>query len=240
MFKKAIEYLLRALPIVTIIIAIPAASRTDVHIVKEIRRFSERSSETVSYSVDTWLSIDREYRASNHKILIKRYDLNRRWYIDMQSRTFAESPLDVTVKPKTEEKLHNEGFHYEPEYEWELRDGNKEEIIGGMKCRQFILDGDADFSEKLIEIWVTDSLSVKEEYREIVAEYLRRSEAHSIMSGFSELSGKFIIYERTTTKIPIVPRFSVESRIERLEEVASPPGIYELPNGLQKAGSRDF
>lgn len=231
---------MRAIPLIAVLLCISMPSIADIHIVKRIRRFSKQSSETISYTVDTWIAHDREYRAGNHTVRIKRYDLNRHWYIDNRTKTFIEWFLVESAEQERQEDLHNEGFIYEPEYDWEIRDGGKAKVIGGIQCKQFILDGDADFADKVIELWVADSLPVGEQYREALLGHFAQSETHSIMAMFPRLRGAFIVSERTTTKLPVIARFSVESKIVYLEEAEPPPRIYELPKDVQRALTRDY
>jgi hypothetical protein len=137
--------------------------------------------------------------------------------------------------PPQKEKLHNEGFNYEPEYDWVVKETKEEKVICGIKCRKFIFDGDADYAEKIVELWIADDLGIDiGDYGERFDNNLHSYEYGELLKLSDTLKDSFILYAKEIEEHFIAPQRISESQILKLEDISPPEGIYELPEGFKK------
>ena len=186
---------------------------------------------------EVWACADKEWRRTDGRVRITRRDLGVAWSIDTKAGTYTETSLGMASGPSAlpaEEKLHDEGYEYEPEFDWRLEEKGLEDVAG-VRCRKVVLDGDADLSEKVIELWVADDLgpAVPRGERTIVL-FLERSEAAGLLDRWGPLKGRFVLREKVTEDRPIGGPVVTERTVTSFESAAPPDGIYDLPSGLKK------
>ena len=148
----------------------------------------------------------RSGRRPTDRIRIKRQDLGVAWSIDTKAGTYTEAPLGKAAAPASPadvEKLHNEGYDYEPVFDWKLEDTGLEEEVAGVRCRKHVLDGDADFSEKVIEFWTAADLGPSiPARRPDLGFFLGRTEAGAFSSAGRRSRAGFVLKERVVENPP--------------------------------------
>jgi len=191
-----------------------------------------------SSSQELWAGKDKEWSKTDGRIRITRRDLGVVWSIDTKAGTYAERALaKAGASPATapEEKLHNDGYEYEPVFDWTFKDMGLEEDVAGIRCRKFVLDGDADLSEKVIELWAAADLGPAVPGDDRTQALLTgRTEAGALVERWKELKGLFILREKVTEDPPIGGTYVRETVLTKLESAEPPAGIYDLPSGLKK------
>ena len=98
-----------------------------------------------------------------------------------------------------------------------------------------MLDGDADLSEKVIELWTAADLgpSIPRDARTLGL-FLGRTEAGGLLDRWEALKGRFVLKERVVENPPIGGTSILETAFTTFESAEPPAGIYDLPAGLKK------
>jgi hypothetical protein len=235
MFQPHMKRIFAILSAVICLAAFSALCHADAHLV------TMRSWEYGGYQrgdpilMEVWLSPGAECRMAPDKILIHRYDKGLRWIIDTAGGTYREMPVDpVEPEDVSEEILHNEGFEYEPEFDWILEETGEDTVLCGIPCRKYVLDGDADYAETVIEFWAAEDTGIGAGINERSLHYLRGYEMADLIDQFEELTGCLILFEKSTIEGAIAPKKVIEFEVIEFEDAAPPEGIYELPDGLKQ------
>jgi hypothetical protein len=207
----------------------------DLHLVSTQTRRYESSPRTRSSTQEVWARADKDRRETDGRVRIQRQDLGLVWSIDAKAGTYTETPLGKAAAPADVEELHNEGYDYEPVFDWKLEDTGLEEEVAGVRCRKHVLDGDADLSEKVIELWTATDLgpSIPLDPRTI-GFFLGRTEAGGLLERWEALKGRFVLKERVVENPPIGGTSILETAFTTFESAEPPAGIYDLPAGLKK------
>jgi hypothetical protein len=206
----------------------------DLHVQKEEKRYSKDLSRNSTSTADVWRSKSAEYYAARDQITITRQDLKKRWVINAKAKTYLEISLDHPPSPEAREKLHNEGYEYEPELDWVLKETREEKEICGFGCKKFVLEGDADYSKKTIEIWITDAVGIHQDSYDHPERDFQGREAGPLLEKYEPLKNRFVLWEKVIDERPIGQTYIWESRVLKIEEAQAPAGIYDLPQGLKK------
>lgn len=209
----------------------------DLHVSGGQTRSYEGRAMGRNIAEEVWACADREWRRTDGRVRITRRDLGVAWTIDTKAGTYTETPLGKASGPQAppaEEKLHDEGYEYEPEFDWKLEEKGFEDVAG-VRCRKVVLDGDADLSEKVIELWVADDIgpAVPRDDRTLGL-FLEKSEAAGLLDRWAPLKGRFVLREKVTEDRPIGGPVVTDWTVTRIESAAPPDGIYDLPSGLKK------
>lgn len=190
---------------------------------------------------DLWIGENGVYLRSGRFVTILRFDLGKRWTMRSDSTLYAEEPL---TRPDTEENvdqdIHKLGFSYTPRYIWNLEKTDRIDTLNGLVCTKIILHGDADYSTKTMEIWLTKNVPVDIQriYRSFV-DYTADDDWRSIYRTFPDLKDFLVVRAIETEEPPIASTMVVEKLITTAERVETPAGMYELPSGCRKVTSRD-
>ena len=116
----------------------------DIHLVIETSR--TYMDHTIKYTEEYWLADDKIYQKRNHRIFITRDDLGLVWSIDTKEKTYSERKIEIQsgLEQEPEDKsdqqevqkedIHNLGFHYEPDYDWEIKETDEVKEINGFPC----------------------------------------------------------------------------------------------------------
>ena len=230
-------------------------SFADMHLARKSQLLYDKGFVGFSVTDEVWASENLEYRNFDHHLYIIRRDLKKLWNIDLAAKTYIESAFDPE-KPRRvggpeqpqesektrgeeelqvpEEPLHNEGYVYEPEYDWSIKETTEKKLICGAECRKFVIEGDADYSEETIELWVADDVPIDKQLYAQVLDLFLSSQADSVVQRFEELRGCFVLHEKIVTDDPIAPVHTWESEVTTAKDEDPPAGIYELPPGLRK------
>jgi hypothetical protein len=215
-------------------------SFADLHLTKEQKTTWKDHPRKFESVTEIWKTGDKEYRKFRDRIFITRRDLKKVWMIDLKTKQYTESSLEKPKPPRPrgpKEKLHNEGYDYKPDYDWIIQKTEEEKEICGLLCKKLLIDGDADFSEKIIELWITDDIGIDFNLYKDLHKYFQGSEAFALTNKFEELKDQFILKETVRTVDPIASESISEQKYTTVEDIPAPEGIYELPDGLKKVES---
>ncbi len=217
------------------VLAIAIPSFADIHLVRSMHWEYGGYPQGEEMLLDVWLSGTAERRMYKNNIIIHQFEKDIRWTIDAIATTFKESPIEAEAEEEvSEEKLHNEGFVYEPVFDWTLQEMDQDTILCGIPCKKYILDGDADYAEKIVEIWAADNIGSYVNVHEKSLHYLQGRETAEVIDQFPELKERIVLYEKTTSEAAISPTKVIIVEIILLENTTPPHGMYELPQGLKR------
>ena len=210
------------------------------HLRSEIKRTYAGNTWPTRVS-DLWIGEKGVYLKSGRFVTIFRFDLGKRWTMKSDSTLYAEEPL---TRPDTAENqdqdIHKLGYSYTPRYVWDLERTDRVDTLNGLVCKKIILHGDADYSTKTMEIWLTKDVSVdiQRMYRSFV-DYTADDVWRSIYRSFPDLKDFLLVRAIETEEPPIASTIVVEKLITTAERVETPAGMFEIPSGCRKVTSRD-
>jgi hypothetical protein len=214
------------------------SSFADVHMITATNKTYAGYPLGKELRLEVWLSEDSECIITAKFMTIKRYDLNKIWRLDLNDSTYKESFIEKKdnepAEENAEEELHNEGYVYEPVFDWIIKDTGEVKKMCGIPCRKLLLDGDADYAEHIMELWVADDLRTKTDINDQSLRFFRGHKATEIYEDIPELEGLFIMYEHSVLDRAIGKRAVSDTEVIVLEDVDPPAGIYELPYGFKK------
>ena len=161
--------------------------------------------------------------------------------------TVLQAPLGIGDKPKSKDKsehketqkedIHSLGFHYEPDYDWEIKETDEAKDINNFPCRLFLAEGDADFSEIKLKFWVsTDSqFPGAAELHDFMLEQLERDiDQEPILETLKKYENSFPVHHELIVERAIARTLHYETNLTTLEMAEAPEGIYDLPPDLKK------
>ncbi len=214
------------------------AVSADIHLVSVQTRSYAGASRTRNSTEELWACPDKEYRNTGGRVMITRRDKGIAWSIDPGAGTYTERPIGkpaVPAAPEISEKPHNQGYEYVPEYDWKIEDAGSPEVVSGVPCRKHVLDGDADLSARVIELWTAPDLgpTLPRDARTL-GYFLARTETGPLLARWDALKDRFVLRERVTEDPPIGPTWVQETEFTKFEAADPPAGIYDLPPGLKK------
>ncbi len=218
------------------------AVSADIHLISVQTRSFAGTSRTRNSTEELWACPDKEYRNTGGRVMITRRDKGIIWSIDSGAGTYTERAIGnpaVSATPETSEKPHNQGYEYDPEYDWMIEDAGSQEVVSGVPCRKQVLDGDADLSERVIELWTAPDLgpALPRDARTL-GYFLARTEAGPFLARWDAFKDRFVLRERVTEDPPIGPTWVQETKFTKFEAADPPAGIYNLPPGLKKQETR--
>jgi hypothetical protein len=218
---------------------VPTAAAADLHAVIDYR-WTYMDSERV-YQVDYWFGVDREYVKRRETITLVRRDLDLVWRIDGRDGSYTEEKLTKKNKRQRQEPndIHTRGFDYIPRFDWIVEETGQEKMIGKFMCRGFVIDGDADFSEVTVELWVAMEAEVPqlERLNETMLGFLKDSgEQEEVTAILLRWESSLLIGFTEVWKPPIAPTSRRDVTLVTVETKTAPAGLYDLPEGLCKAG----
>lgn len=220
------------------------SAMADFHLIKETSLEWVDGSRTIKITTEIWKTKDKEFRNTGRKIDIIRHDLKKIWELDPQTKTYTEKPMDKKgplspASPFSREGLHNEGYDYMPEYSWTLQSAGDTRTIHGLICRKFVLDGDADYAEKHVELWVTDGIGMNlKEYGD-VRSYFVTLTLTEVEPHYEALKNSWVLSESVSVDPAIAPQRNEDFSVKTIEEADPPDRIYEIPEGYTKSSSKE-
>lgn len=213
----------------------------DDHIVEEsTRTYMGRTIPPMTSEI--WVGENKMCYKGRSFNYIYRYDLKKRYTLNLRNKKYLEEPLEEPSQPEEKEKarIQTLGFDYSPVYDWIVKKTDEEKIIDGYNCRLFILEGDADYAEEKRELWITQDVPVDlDRYYEFVVKPGLNEEWIRIYEKNPELKHSVTLESQTITEHPIAPTMTWKSKITKIESVEPPEGLYELPEGFQKVETRE-
>jgi hypothetical protein len=215
--------------------SIASIASADIHLIKTMRMEYGGYPRPALPPIEIWLSPTCGHIIYKNKITIAHYDRGVKWIVDLNDSTYKEIPIEPDADEKeTEEKLHNQGFVYEPEFNWILQTTDEDTVLCGAPCKKFIVEGDADYAEKIIEIWAAEDIGIELNVNEKSLHYFQGQEMADLIDQFQELKGLNIMLEKSTSEEAIAQIRILTIEIIKLEDAVPPDGIYQLPHGLKR------
>ncbi|MGE5681536.1 MAG: hypothetical protein ACM34K_11730 [Bacillota bacterium] len=107
---------------------------------------------------DFWITDSKVKVKTSYRWGILRFDLNKEWRIPLKGNHYFETPIIPAADAQKQINIHSSGFRYEPVYTWIITGTEEEKKIGSYNCRHFIAHGDAECSERIIDLWLTTDL----------------------------------------------------------------------------------
>lgn len=220
---------------------------TDIHLVLETSR--AYMDHSIKYTDEYWLTDNKVYQKRNHRVFITRKDLGLIWSIDSRKKTYSErkieipSDLEKDSEEKSEKKevqkadIHSLGFHYEPEYDWEIKETDEVKDINDISCRLFIAEGDADFSEINMKFCISTESEFPgaAELHDFILEQLEGDiEQEPVLETLKKYDNSFPVNQEKTVERAIAATLRYEINLIMLEMAEAPEGIYDLPPDLEK------
>ena len=236
-FKKFISLFL----FMTLLALCRAFLAADDHIVEESTR-TYMGRTTPPMTSEIWIGENKMCYQGRSFNFIYRYDLKKRYSINLKNKKYLEEPLEEFSQPEEKEqtRIQTLGFDYTPVYDWIITKTNEEKIIDGYKCRLYILEGDADYAEEKRELWIAQDLPIDlDRYFEFVVKSGLDEEWVKIYEKNPELKHSVTLESQTITENPIAPTMTWKSKITRIESAEPAEGLYELPEGFQKVETRE-
>ena len=189
-----------------------------------------------------WVTNDNVYVKSRRFITITRYDLKKKWMISPEQKRYFEESVDRPVhgdkdkETPSKQSIHDVGWDYIPHYDWIIEKTDQKQEISGWECQKVIADGDADYKEKTIEIWVSKNAPINiDRFNNMTL--LADEEWENIFQTSPELKKMFIVQTKHTIVNDIAPTIYRENKLIKAETADPPQNIYELPEGLEKVNS---
>ena len=216
----------------------------DDHVVEErTRTFMGRTIPPMQ--TDIWIKNEAACYKSQTFISITRYDLKKRYMVNLRNKKYLEEPLEKPESSDTEEKkkvrIQELGTaRYNPVYDWIVVETDEEKIIDGRKCRLFILDGDSDYAEEKRELWVTQDVPIDiERFFERMVKPGLGKEWLEVYDDHPGLRDSVTLESVFTTEGAIASTIVWNNRIVTIETADPPEGIYSVPEGFTKVKTRD-
>ncbi len=225
---------------------------SDVHVVIETSR--TYMDHTTKFTDEYWLTDDKIYQKRNNRVYITRKDLKLIWSIDSKEKTYSgrkiedQSNLEKKKGSKSKQKeiqkadIHDLGFHYEPDYEWEIKETDETKDINGFPCRLFLAEGQADFAEIILKFWICTEIQLPgaAEYHGFLMEELEGDvEQEPVLETLKKYKNSFPVYQEQIIENAISPTLHYETCLITLEITDAPQSIYDLPQGIKKLGQNE-
>lgn len=213
----------------------------DDHITEEsTRTYMGRTTPPMTSKI--WIGENKTCYLGRSFNFIYRYDLKKRYTINLRNKKYLEEPLEESSKPAEKEKIRIQtlGFDYSPAFDWMVTKTDEEKIIDGHMCRLYILEGDADYAEEKRELWITQDVQIDlDRYYEFMVKPGLDEQWLKVYEKNPELKHSIVLESQTITENPIAPTMTWKSKVTKIESVEPPEGLYELPEGFQKVETRE-
>jgi hypothetical protein len=221
--------------------AVPASA--DDHIMAESRRTYMGRTYPPQMS-EIWIGADKVYARDGAVTTIDRYDLGKRWVLNVRTMRYLEEALGAPTGPEAEggdpARVQELGWSYTPVYVWTGRLTGEEKVVDGRTCVRAILTGIAEYAEETREVWLAKDvpIDVGRYYRRIVQPALTGTLA-PVFAKTAALRDRLAVRTVATQEPPIAGRIVWETAMTRIEAATPPAGIYDVPSAFTKAANRD-
>jgi len=197
------------------------------------RTFNEYTRKSKS---EYWIDHDHLYRARNQSIMILRNDLKLQWIIDTVQKTYFEYSLEKERQPRQKEDMHTVGENYDPIFYW-VQTGLGHQNINGFDCEGIQLDGDADFAETRIRLWICTlpDLAFSGQMNDFMLNSLQNSdEMKKVVVTLKKYRHPLLVRMEEICEEPISSKISLILTVTGAENIVPPAGIFDLPGNLKK------
>jgi hypothetical protein len=214
----------------------------DNHVITETTR-SYMGTTFPKRSTEVWFNEIATCVFGRRMTTIYRFDLAKVWTVERAGNRYFEEPLQSPESQTSTEDtldLHSHGFDYQPQFEWLKDTAIVVDTAGGFQCRKITFRGDADYAEKILEIWVATIAPIPAElYHEKFMQYSLDNDWLTIYRTYPEMKKMFVVKSRSVLEPPIASMIVEVSVVSRVE-TATPPGkTYDLPEGCLRVNSID-
>jgi hypothetical protein len=233
-----------SIDLILLIVLFQAPLFGDDHVVEErTRTYMGRTIPPMKSEI--WIGSEASCYKTQTYISITRYDLKKRYMVNLRNKKYLEEPLD---KPISQEKQENKkvriqelgAARYEPVFDWIVEETNEERIIDDRRCRLFILEGDADYAEEKREMWVTKDVPIDiSRFFERMIKPGLENEWIELYEKYPELRNSITVESVVATEGAIAPTIVWNNRILTIETADPPEGIYSVPAGFTQVKTRD-
>ena len=219
--------------------AVPASA--DDHILAESRRSYMGRTYPPQMS-EVWIAADKAYARAGAVTTIDRYDLGKRWLLNVRTMRYLEEALGATTAPEAEDgdptRVQELGWTYAPAYVWTGRLTG--EGLDGRACVKAVLTGIAEYAEETREIWLAKDvpIDVGRYFQRLIAPGLEGTLAR-VYAKNRALRDRLPVRAVITQEPPIAGRTIWENMMTKIEKAQPPAGIYEVPAAFAKAANRD-
>jgi hypothetical protein len=214
----------------------------DDHVVEEsTRTYMGRTLPPMQ--TEYWVGKDALFMKTRSFSYITRYDLKKKYIINLRNKKYLEEALDAPQKKEEKKPFRIQEFgteRYNPVYDWVVRKTDKEKVIDDKKCRLYILDGDADYAEEKREMWVTEDVPIDAlRFFERLKQSGLDDEWKKVYEAYPELKKAVTMRNTVTSEHSIAPTMVWNFKLVTVEVADPPEGIYSLPEGLTEVKTRE-
>lgn len=214
---------------------------SDLHVVFE-RQFNFLASVRTT-TTEWWFAPAKSALKQGDRLTIRRDDLGVRWRIDLKAGTYIEEKIapPPPPAPPAKEDIHTVGQdHYEPEYDWSVRENGLKTTIAGRACRQFVATGEADYAEATVKFWVCEPIGgISYPINDGLISQLSSESARKMVGETALKHGKaWVLGIEETQELSISPTLTITVSVKTLEATQAPAGTFDLPANVKKAGPR--
>jgi hypothetical protein len=221
-----------------------APSQTDaVHLLLE----RTRSTQFISRPPDTtevWIGENAVVVGTGTESILFRYDLNRLFFLRPSRRVFYESGLDSREQEEqgADTSIHTKGWEYTPLYDWTVEDMKEEKTLEGYACHHYVARGEADYSERTLDFWVTRESPIRlDRYndRRFYSHIPGDPRSEELLKAFPDLYTSVIVSSQEKLVPAIAPEGTIGRRIILIERKQGPPGVFDVPGTFKRLETYD-
>jgi hypothetical protein len=220
----------------------PAPPPPDLHVV--FRAEFVYMSSTRPLTNEWWASAGKSSARQGDRLTIVRDDLGLIWRVNVKTGTYTETKRPPGGQPEPAPPaagsvdMHTAGYDWEPRYDWTVRTSGRTSSIAGRPCREFVADGHADFAEAHASFWGCEPLpGVRRNPTDVVVNGLRNDSTKTmILDALAKHGGAWLLAAEEQQEPAIAPTMILRVRVETLAATTAPPGTFDLPPAVKKAG----
>ncbi len=212
------------------------APPSDLHVVFEYQ-FNYMSMKRAT-TTEMWTAPGRSAARVGDRLTIDREDLGVRWRVDVKAGTYVEDKISTapSAPPVKREDIHTVGYdYYEPDYEWTVREVGSS-MTSGRPCRDFVGAGDADYAEATVKFSLCQPIEGATFTNDAIVTQLRSESARKMIANAAVGQKAWVLKVEETQEPAVAGTIVVTIAIKTLETMPAPPGTFDLPANVKKAG----
>jgi hypothetical protein len=206
-----------------------------------------RSTQLISRPPDTtevWIGENAVVVTTRTESILFRYDLNRLLFLRPSPGVYFESGLDSREQEEqlADTSIHTKGWEYTPLYDWTVEDMKEEKTIEGYPCHHYVARGEADYSERTLDLWVTGESPIRlDRYndRRFYSHIPGDPRSEELLKAFPDLYTSVIVSSHEKFVPAIASETTIDRRIILIERKQPPPGVFEVPGTFKRLETYD-
>jgi hypothetical protein len=194
-------------------------------------------------SYEWWIGENRSASRQGDRLSIRRDDLGVTWRIDLKAGSYVETarpapPAAAGAAAEPAFDIHTAGYDWEPRFDWSVAETGQKSSIAGRPCLEFRAVGDADYAQAWVTFWACDPLpGVAQGPNDSLLGVLRSDSARKMVSDALAAHGNAWVLALEEKQEPaIAPTMVLRAKVELVEWRPAPPGTFDLPSNVKKAG----